>query len=125
MPFFGRMALGEIKPTDIRRWQNQLTSYRDNKGQAYAPTYLKEIQNQLTAVFNYAVKYYGLKENPCHKAGSMGKKNADEMQFWTRDEFSRFIEALADKPAAYAAYILYDAVLHGYARRRAAGIDAC
>lgn len=105
MPFFGRMALGEIKPTDIRRWQNQLTSYRDDKGQAYAPTYLKEIQNQLTAVFNYAVKYYGLKENPCHKAGSMGKKNADEMQFWTRDEFGRFIEALADKPAAYAAYM--------------------
>jgi len=42
-------------------------------------SYLKTINNQLTAIFNYAVKYYGLRENPCHKAGSMRKQKADEM----------------------------------------------
>ena len=78
-PYFGKMPLSEIKPTDIRAWQNSLTSYRDENGTAYSPTYLKAIQNQITAIFNYAVKYYNLKENPCHKAGSMGKKNADEI----------------------------------------------
>lgn len=104
-PTFKKMALNEIKATDIRKWQNSLTSYRDDKGQPYAATYLKCIQNQLTAIFNYAVKYYGLKENPCHKAGSMGKKNADEMQFWTTDEFARFIVAIEDKPAAHAMYM--------------------
>ena len=35
----------------------------------------------------------------------MGKKNADEMLFWTKDEFARFIEAVRDKPAAYAIYM--------------------
>lgn len=105
MPYFGSKALNEIKPTDIRKWQNQLTTYRDDKGNPYAATYLREIQNQLTAIFNYAVKYYGLKENPCHKAGGMGKKNGDEMQFWTKEEFDQFIEAVKDKPAAYAAYM--------------------
>lgn len=105
MPFFGRMALNDIKPTDVRRWQNQLATYRNEKDEPYAPTYLREIQNQLTAIFNYAVKYYGLKENPCHKAGSMGKKNADEMQFWTKAEFDSFIEAVADKPASYAIFM--------------------
>ena len=105
MPFFGRMALNDIKPTDVRRWQNQLATYRNEKGEPYAPTYLREIQNQLTAIFNYAVKYYGLKENPCHKAGSMGKKNADEMQFWTKAEFDSFIEAVADKPVSYAIFM--------------------
>jgi len=73
-PFFGKMPLNEIKPTDIRRWQNELTSYRDENGEPYAATYLKTINNQLTAVFNYAVKYYGLKENPCHKAGGDGQE---------------------------------------------------
>lgn len=92
-PYFEKKALNEIKPTDIRRWQNKLKSYRDEKGVPYSETYLKSINNQLTAVFNYAVKYYGLKENPCHKAGSMGKKNAEEMQFWTKDEFSLFIDS--------------------------------
>lgn len=105
MPFFGRMALNDIKPTDVRRWQNQLATYRNEKDEPYAPTYLREIQNQLTAIFNYAVKYYGLKENPCHKAGSMGKKNADEMQFWTKAEFDSFIEAVADKAASYAIFM--------------------
>ena len=104
-PFFGRMPLNEIKPTDVRRWQNELTSYRDENGEPYAATYLKTINNQLTAVFNYAVKYYGLKENPCHKAGGMGKKNAEEMLFWTKGEFLRFIEAIKDTPAAYAAFV--------------------
>ena len=47
-----------------------------------------------------AVKYYGLKENPCHKAGSMGKKRADEMLFWTRQEFQTFIEVMKTGPPA-------------------------
>lgn len=104
-PFFGKIPLSEIKPTDVRKWQNTLRSYRDEKGQPYSQTYLKTINNQLTALFNYAVKYYGLRENPCHKAGSMGKKNADEMLFWTKEEFAQFIEAIKDKPAAYAIYM--------------------
>lgn len=105
LPFFAKMPLNEIKPTDIRRWQNELTSYRDEKGNPYSATYLKTINNQITAIFNYAVKYYGLKENPCHKAGGMGKKNAEEMLFWTKDEFLTFIEAVKDKPEDYAIFM--------------------
>lgn len=105
VPYFGKMPLNDIKPTDIRRWQNELTSYRDENGNPYSETYLKTINNQITAIFNYAVKYYGLKENPCHKAGGMGKKNAEEMQFWTRDEFNIFIKYFEDKPKYYAMFM--------------------
>ena len=105
IPYFGKFPLDAIKPTDIRKWQNELTSYRDENGKPYSQTYLKTINNQITAIFNYAVKYYGLKENPCHKAGSMGKKNADEMEFWTKDEFATFIEAIKDRPASYAIFM--------------------
>ena len=35
----------------------------------------------------------------------MGKKNADEMQFWTKAEFDSFIEAVADKAASYAIFM--------------------
>ncbi|MGN1401619.1 MAG: tyrosine-type recombinase/integrase [Bacillus sp. (in: firmicutes)] len=105
LPFFGKIPLNEISPTDIRKWQNSLTSFRDENGQPYSQTYLKTIQNQLTAIFNYAVKYYDLKENPCHKAGGMGKKNADAMQFWTTDEFARFIEVMKDRPMSYAMFM--------------------
>ena len=104
-PFFKKIPLNEIKPTHVRQWQNSLTSYRDESGKPYSQTYLKCINNQLTAIFNYAVKYYGLKENPCHKAGSMGKKHADEMLFWTRQEFQKFIEVMKDRPASYAVFM--------------------
>jgi hypothetical protein len=40
----------EIKTADIRAWQNELIK------QGYAPTYLKSINNQLAALFNYAVR---------------------------------------------------------------------
>ena len=30
-PFFGKIPLNDIKLTDIRKWQNELTSYRDEK----------------------------------------------------------------------------------------------
>lgn len=75
LPFFGKKSINSIKPADVRRWQNELIA----KGYSY--TYLRTVNNQLTAVFNYAVKYYDLKNNPCTKAGSMGKNQADEMNF--------------------------------------------
>lgn len=63
----------------------------------YSQTYLRIINNQLTAIFNYAVKYYDLKNNPCGKAGSIGKNKADEMNFWTKQEFSNFVDGIMDK----------------------------
>lgn len=104
-PYFCKMPLDAIQATDIHNWQNTLTSYRDEKGTLYSATYLKTINSQITALFNYAVKYYGLKENPCHKAGSMGKKNADEMLFWTKEEFASFIEVMQDRPTSYAVFM--------------------
>ncbi len=35
----------------------------------------------------------------------MGKKNADEMLFWTKDEFQTFIEAMKDRPASYTVFM--------------------
>ena len=102
LPYFKDLPINQIKATHVRKWQNKLL------GQKYASTYLKTINNQLVAIFNYAVKYYDLKENPCHKAGSMGKKNADEMQIWTKDEFSTFLPFTVAKPHSKVAFeILY------------------
>ncbi len=47
LPYFGQKRINDIKPADIRAWQNELLK----KG--YAPTYLKSVNSQLAAVFNY------------------------------------------------------------------------
>jgi len=71
----------------------------------YSPTYLKTINNQLSAIFNYAVRYYDLKSNPCAKAGSMGKSKAEEMDFWTGEEFRRFTDSVMNKRLSYMAFM--------------------
>ena len=106
LPYFGKLPISEITPAVIRKWQNELISYRDEDGKPYAETYLKVINNQLSAIMNYAVRYYGLRENPCRKAGSIGKSHADEMQFWTTDEFKKFLEKISNKPQSRAGFLV-------------------
>jgi integrase len=101
MPFFAELPINKITAAHVRKWQAGLLA------QDYAQTYLKSINNQLVAVLNYAVKFYGLPANPCHAAGSMGSKDADTMKFWTHDQFSQFIEAVDRWPAKTGFEMLY------------------
>lgn len=104
IPYLGNRPLNSITAADVRQWQATLMDIEYKPGKSYSPTYLKTVNNQLTALFNYAVKYYDLRENPCHKAGSMGKKNAEEMQFWTLEEYKQFREAVRNKDRAFTAF---------------------
>lgn len=104
LPYFEKRKIGEIKPKDIIAWQNELIRRRDENGKAYSPVYLKTVNNQLSAIFNHAVKFYNLRENPCRKAGSMGKKKSREMLFWTKEEYIKFADAMMDKPQYYYAF---------------------
>lgn len=94
LPFFKDMPINKIEASTIRRWQNELLNDKNE----YSLTYLKTVNNQISAIFNFAVKYYRLPSNPARIAGSMGKKNADSMDFWTKDEFLKFMEIVSDKP---------------------------
>ena len=99
LPYFGNKLVNDITAADIRQWQNELIKM------GYSPTYLKTINNQLSAIFNYAVRYYDLKSNPCAKAGSMGKSKAEEMDFWTGEEFRKFIDSVMNKRLSYMAFM--------------------
>jgi integrase len=57
---------------------------------------------------NHAVRFYELKSNPAAKAGSVGKKEATEMLFWTKDEYLKFADSMMDKPLSFYAFeVLY------------------
>lgn len=108
LPYFSKKKLQEIKPFDIRQWQNTMMNYRNKQGEGYSQVYLKTIHNQLSAILNHAVNFYDLKSNAARKAGSMGKERTKEMLFWTKEEYMKFIEAVADKPISFYAFeILY------------------
>ena len=104
LPYFGDRKMAEIVPRDIIAWQNEMLKGKDKNGRPYSPVYLKTLHNQLSSLFNHAVKYYGLRENPASKVGNMGKAQAKEMSFWTQEEYKKFSEEIMDKPLSFYAF---------------------
>ena len=105
-PYFEKKILSEITVADVRAWQNELLTYKDKNGKGYSPTYLKTVNCQLTAIFNYAMRYYNLQDNPCRKAGAIGKSKGEPKDFWMQEEFNVFLETVSDKPETRMAFLL-------------------
>ena len=105
-PYFEKKILSEITVADVRAWQNELLTYKDKNGKGYSPTYLKTVNCQLTAIFNYAMRYYNLQDNPCRKAGAIGKSKGEPKDFWMQEEFNAFLETVSDKPETRMAFLL-------------------
>jgi len=104
LPFFGNKPINEIKASDVRRWQAKLMSSPNN----YSQTYLKKINTELNSIINYAKRFYDLNTNPCGKAGTIGRAKAEEMDYWTYDEYIAFREGVKDKPLSYICFeVLY------------------
>ena len=104
LPFFGSKPINEIKASDVRRWQAKLMSSPNN----YSQTYLKKINTELNCIINYAKRFYDLNTNPCGKAGTIGKAKAEEMDYWTYDEYIAFREGVKDKSLSYICFeVLY------------------
>ena len=104
LPYFGKLKMCNITAQQIITWQNEMLNHKDENGKPYSPVYLKTVHNQLSAIFNHAVRYYNLRENPCKKAGSMGKKKNREMMFWTKEQYLKFAEVMMDKPLSFYAF---------------------
>lgn len=108
LPYFKDMKISEINASNVLEWQNTLINYKNSEGNGYSQTYLKTIHNQLSAIFNYACKFYNLRDNPARKAGNMGKEETGEMLFWTKEEYIKFSKSMMSKPMSYYAFeILY------------------
>ena len=84
----GNLKISELSPALMKEWQSDLISKKHLKYNT-----LIRIQTTVSSMINYAVKYYGLKENPLRVVGSIGntKKEARRIQFWTYEEFEQFI----------------------------------
>lgn len=97
-PYFKNMKIKDIKPVDVLRWQQEILK------SGVKPTYAKTIHNQLSALFNFGIRYYGLQTNPARNAGNMGTEKYEEMKFWTREEYEKFSNAIVNKEMYYHAF---------------------
>lgn len=93
LPYFKDLRINEITPATVRHWQDEILS---NDG-IQSDTYKHTIHAHLSAIFNYAVKFYQLRTNPARLAGSIGSMHADSIHFWTAPQFAAFTLATGQR----------------------------
>lgn len=101
LPYFKNLKMRDISSVDVIRWQNELMRQKNKDGRPLSQTYLKTVHNQLSAMFNHAVRFYKLSKNPARIAGAMGEKESGEMSVWSQDEYGQFLDAIMDNPLSY------------------------
>lgn len=108
IPFFKQKTLSSITSLDVLHWQGWLSNQKMKNGKPLSATYVRKLNSELSAIFNYAERHFGLTPNPTKKVAKTGKTKADEMQIWTKAEYSKFIDAVCDKAKSFYAFeILY------------------
>lgn len=101
VPYFGDIPLNEVTQKKVREWFD----YLETKN--LSESYKNKLRNILSSMFNHAVRYYELKENPCNKAGTIGSKKTKEIEFWTLEEYKEFISHVDKLPYKVAYDTLY------------------
>lgn len=101
LPYFENKKMNKIGAIDIRLWQNEILKMN------FSLAYQKKINAQLIAIFNYAEKYYSLKNNPCNSVDSIGKHKSKEKVIYTKEEFDKLIENCQDETVKIIFTILY------------------
>lgn len=100
LPFFTDKPINEIKAENIRQWQLWLFQEQQNKSNQY----LHYINTQLSCIFNFARKYYGLDINPVKQCNIIGNTKSKEKNFWTLNNFNDFIQKIDKHDPLYIIY---------------------
>ena len=99
LPYFGDRVLKEIDTKDIIKWHDTLIETVDEKtGQKYKPVYLKTVHNQITAIFNYALRFFGLPRNPAALVGNLGSDTDIKTNCWSLEQMKAFSNYMRQYP---------------------------
>ena len=106
LPYFLDKPTDSITAADVRSWQTDLKNATGQHDKPLSPGYMQNLVTELSSIFNYAVRFYGLTVNPCQIAGNVvGKKNKS-LNFWTKEEFDQFISAFDVSEPHYTAFMV-------------------
>ena len=106
LPFFSDKTVDAITAADIRKWQAELKEARNANEKPLSPGYMQNLVTELSSIFNFAVRIYGLTVNPCQIAGNAVGKKQKSLTFWTKEEFDRFIDTFDRQDPYYIAFLI-------------------
>lgn len=101
LPYWKDTPINQINAANVRKWQSTIIST------GITPAYQYGVHKLFSMVMNFAVRYYGLNSNPCHLAGSIGKSNVHRLDFWTLEQFQKFLCTVDDLPVKTAFLVLF------------------
>lgn len=105
-PYLGTKVINDIKTTDLLRWRAEILALNNQSGKKLSPSYVKQIRNQLSAIFNHAVAYYNLEKNPLVGCKTMGCKKGKEKPFWSLAEYNKFSYEIMENEEAFVFFEL-------------------
>lgn len=115
-PAFKDRPINEITPADIRAWQSDLkngvcklrngSGEENENGKKLAPGYMQNLVTECSSVFNYAVKFFQLPQNPCTVAGNAVGKKQKSITYWEEEEFNSFISTFDKSDPYYTIYMI-------------------
>ncbi len=101
LPNFTNKYVDEISKQHIITFQNSID-------QKFSYNYKCKIRQTLGSIFDYSIKYLDTKNNPIKLTdGFVNLAGKEEMKFWTRDEYTTFIDHVEKFPMRCLFELLY------------------
>ena len=108
LPEFTGKDIRKITPRDLTRWQNKELFEKDAEGKnIYNDTYIRSVNGQMRAIFNFAVSQKYIEESPMDTLPNIGrKKTIRNYVVWSPDQIATFLQNIPDYEDAYMAFMI-------------------
>lgn len=93
LPYFGHIKVVDITHSVYLNWMSEIEQLK------FKYSYKSSLHGYMVSILNYAIKFYGLKENIASKFGNFNKLKSEhtKIDFWTYEEFEKFISVVDDE----------------------------
>jgi integrase len=96
-PYFGDKKIKHLTTQELMRWQDAVWNTKNSKtGEYYSYKYLTRIRGNFNTFLNWVERMYGFKNYLPDVPRKKNRMSKVEMQFWTKEEFDRFIVNVTD-----------------------------
>jgi integrase len=97
LPKYENTPIEKLTREELTLWQDDLWNLKNSKtGDYFAYKYLSKIRSTFHAFLLWVEDRYGIPNNLKTVKKPQRRQPKTKMKFWTRDEFSRFIENVTD-----------------------------
>lgn len=92
LPYFKDYRLNKITNSVYIKWQREI------EAKGFKHKYNSSLHGAMVTILNYAMKFYGLKQNIASMTGNFTRKTdlKKNVDFWTYEEYQKFISVVDD-----------------------------